>query len=189
MQLLRLAPILTIATFLFGCASQLQEALSESSPSEIPRKTISTPLKSAIEDLRVIKIKIEASDGINQKEYLENISDLANIVDKAYGDPQALAAVKSALKGHQLAIQFWQCDRIAGYDEMHECQDKVLKAVFAKYPDIETQAKAAVAGEQLPFISAGLDKEQVLQAIWIKTGTDTDIAVQTVTLPPPKKDR
>jgi hypothetical protein len=56
----------------------------------------------------------------------------------------------------------------------------VLKEVFAKYPDIKAQAMAAVAGENLSHISAGLDKDAVLQAIWIKTGEDTGVAVGVV---------
>jgi hypothetical protein len=189
MQLLRLAIALTIATLLFACTSQPPQDLSEESSSEIPHKQISTPLKSVIEDLRVIKIKVEASEGINLKEYGENIADLANAINKVYGDPKALSSVKSAIRGHQLAVRFWQCDRVDGYEQMHQCQDNVLKAVFVKYPDIKAQAKAAVAGESLPFISAGLDKEAVLQAIWKKTGADTDAAVRAVTVPPSKKDR
>ena len=190
MQLPLLAIAITTATLLFGCSSRQPQALSETPPSEITQKEISTPLKSAIEDLRVIKIKIVEQGGINQKEYGENIDDLVNIVKNAYGDSKTLSAVKSAVKGHQLALQFWKCDRMTGYDEMHECRDKVLKAIFVKYPDIAAQAKAAVAGEQLSFISAGLDKDAVLQTIWTKTSADTDAAIQATTLPPVlKKDQ
>ncbi len=190
MQLPLLVLILTTANFLFGCSSQNSQALSETPPissSETTLKAVSIPLKSAIEDLRVIKIKIMDQGGINPKEYGENIDDLANRVNKFYGDSKTLFAVKSAVKGHQLALQFWQCDRITGYNEMHECRDKALKAIFLKYPDIEAQAKAAVAGESLSFISAGLDKDAVLQTIWTKTSADTDAAIQAITLPSPAK--
>ena len=180
MKLLKLAIALTTVTLLFGCSSQYPQAVSETSSSNISQKEVSTPLKSAIEDLRVIKIKIEEPGGINQKEYGENLDELVNIVRTIHGDSKVVSAVKSAVKGHQLALQFWQCDRTTGYNEMHECRDKALKAVFTKYPDIEAQAKAVVAGKQLSFISAGLDKDAMLQTIWTKTSADTDIATQAI---------
>ena len=185
MQLPKLAIALTTVTLLFGCSSQYPQAGSETSSSNIRQEEVSTSLKSAIEDLRVIKIKIEQSGGINQKEYGENIDELVNIVKTISGDSKVVSAVKSAVKGHQLAVQFWQCDRTTGYNEMHECRDKALKAVFAKYPDIEAQAKAVVAGKQSSFISAGLDKDAMLQAIWTKTSADTDTATQAINLPSP----
>lgn len=185
MKLLNRAFALTTVTLLFGCSSQYPQAVSETSSSNISQKEVSTPLKSAIEELRVIKIKIDEPGGINQKEYGENLDELVNIVKNSYGDSKTLSAVKSAVKGHQLALQFWQCDRTTGYDEMHECRDKALKAVFVKYPDIEAQAKAAVSGKQLSFISAGLDKDAMLQTIWTKTSADTDTATQAINLPSP----
>ena len=189
MQLLLLALTLTTATFLFGCSPQSPEVLSETSSSEIPQKTSPTPLNAALEEMRVLKIKLEKPDGITLKEYEENINDLENIVNKAKGAPKVLSTVKSALKGHQLALQFWQCDRAGGYDELYECRDKALKAIFVKYPNIKSQAKAAVTDEKLPFLSAGLDKEGVLRAIWTQTSTDTDVAIQATSLPSPQKER
>ena len=133
-------------------------------------------------------MQIKITRGISLKEYREDITDLVNIADKAYGDPNALAIMKSALEGHKLAIQLWQCDRVTGYEELHQCQDKVLKGVFNKYPDVKAQALAAVAGEKLSYISAGLDKDAVLQAIWEKTAQDTQKALQVISPPPiPKK--
>jgi hypothetical protein len=92
------------------------------------------------------------------------------------------------VEGHQLALKFWECDRAVGYEELHQCQDEALKGVFAKYPDIEAQAKAAVAGENLPYISAGLDKDAMLQAIWDKTAQDTEAALQVINPPPNPKE-
>lgn len=148
----------------------------DSSPSVDP-PILNIPLKAAIEEVRVLKIKIEGEGGIAAKEYGEDIADLVNIVDKAYGDSKILEAVKSSLEGHQLALEFWQCDRASGFDEMHQCRDKVLKKIFAKYPDIAVAVKAAVEGENVPYISAGLDKDALLQAIWQEIGKDTDVAV------------
>ena len=187
MQLLLLALTLTTVTFLFGCSPQNSEVQSETPSAEIPQKTTPTPLNAALEDLRVLKIKLEKPGGIILKEYEENINDLENIVSKAKGTPKVLSTVKSALKGHELALQFWQCDRASGYDELYECRDKALKAIFVKYPDIKSQAKAAVTGEKLPFLSSGLDKEGVLQAIWMQTGADTDAAIKATTVPSPQK--
>lgn len=177
MQLKKLALLLIIATLFFGLIlkrsrNRAQQPVLQTTPPP----AVSPALKSALEELRVMKIKIDG--GINPKEYSEDIADLVHIVENADGDPQVLAAVKSALAGHELAIKFWQCDRISGYDQLYQCRDQVLKAVFLKYPDIATQAQQAVAQEHLSYISAGLDKDSVLQAIWQKTGTDTETALQ-----------
>ncbi len=187
-QLLKRVLTLSTATFLIGCNSQSPQAKSKQSPEAISQPTIPIALKSAIEELRVMKIKVKDSGGVSKKEYGEDLADLVNITQKAYGNPKALAAVKSAVEGHQLAFKFWECDRAVGYEELHQCQDEVLKGVFAKYPDIEVQAKAAVAGENLPYISAGLDKDGMLQAIWDKTAQDTDAALQVINPPPNPKE-
>jgi hypothetical protein len=191
MPFLKVAFFFTISSLFLGCSYQLPQAQSEETPqpSETSPSRPSTPLFAAIEELRVIKIKIDERGGIAQKEYGEDLTDLVNIVEHAYGNPKALAATKSALAGHQLALQFWQCDRIPGYDEVHECQDQVLKKIFDKYPDIKAQAMAAIEGENIPFMSAGLDKDAVMQAIWRKTSADTETAIQAITPPPPKKKR
>ena len=186
MQLQKLALLLTLATLFFGCTLQPTRNLSKPTVANTPPPNISPALKSGLEELRVIKIKIDT--GINPKEYSEDIIDLAHILKNAHGDDKVLLPVKSALEGHQLAIKFWQCDRVAGYDELYQCRDKILEAVFKKYPDIAAEAKAAVQGENLSYISAGLDKDAVLQAIWQKTGTDTEAALQaSYPVPLPKE--
>lgn len=180
MQLQKLAFPLTIATLLMGCKAQLPQEKENASAKEMPQAIISTPLKSAIEELRVMKIKVESKEGINQKEYGEDLEDLVNIVDKASGDTKALVAVKSAVEGHKLAYQFARCNVIDGYDELYQCRDKVLKDVFLKYPDLARQAKSAVEGKEISYVSVGLEEESVLQAIWQKTGQDTETALQIV---------
>ncbi|NEP00257.1 MAG: hypothetical protein F6K58_16570 [Symploca sp. SIO2E9] len=139
-----------------------------------------TALKAAIEALRVMEIKIGQDYGINQKEYAETLAQTLLIINQADGNHQALEAVQSAAKGHQLALQFWQCDRTIGYKQMHQCRDKALTSVFGKYPQIKAQALAAVEGENRPSISTGLDKEAVLQAIWNQTSSETSTAIQTI---------
>ncbi|HBB30618.1 MAG TPA: hypothetical protein DC064_01880 [Cyanobacteria bacterium UBA9273] len=176
MKFHKLAIILTLVPVLFACTSQPPPARSEQPKERKTPPMVPLTLKTAIEELRVIKIKIDS--GINPKEYREDVTDLVPIVKNAYGDAKVLAAVKSALEGHKLAVGFLECDRINGYDELYQCRDKVLQGVFAKYPDIAAQAQAAVAGENLSNISAGLDKDALLQAIWEKTGTDTEAALQ-----------
>ncbi|WP_254015005.1 hypothetical protein [Limnofasciculus baicalensis] len=176
MQLKQLACILLVAPLFLGCTSKLPVAHSEETSGKTPPPAIPPRLKGAIEELRVMKIKIET--GINPKEYGEDLADLVPMVENSTGDAKVLASVKSAVAGHQLAVQFFQCDRVNGYDAMYQCRDNVLKAVFSKYPDIATKAKAATEGENLSHISAGLDKDAVLQAIWEKTGIDTEAALQ-----------
>lgn len=149
-------------------------------PPDKPKPIITAPLKAAIEEVRVLKVKIERDGGVHPKEYSEDIEDLDSILDNAYGDPQTLKVVKSAAEGHKFALQFLQCDRLNGFNEMHQCRDQVLNKVFAKYPDLAAEAKAAVEGENFPYISAGLDKDAVLQAIWQKIGEETNTAVLAV---------
>lgn len=180
MQLQKLAFSLTIATILIGCDARFPQEKEKATATDMSQVTISTPLSSAIEELRVMKIKIESKEGINPKEYGEDLADLVNIVDKAYGDPKALSAVKSAVDGHKLAYQFGRCNVVEGYDELYQCRDKVLQSVFIKYPDLAAQAHSAVDSKNSTYISAGLEEESVLQAIWQKTGKDTETALQVV---------
>jgi hypothetical protein len=135
-----------------------------------------------------MKVKIQRDNGINPKEYDEDLIDLGNMVNNAYGDSKTLAAVKSVVEGHALALRFLQCDRVEGYDDMHQCRDQVLKKLFVKYPDLAAAVKEAVKGEQLPYISAGLDKDAVLQAIWQETGKDTDAILLAFNLEPNPKE-
>lgn len=174
----KLVLILSATHLLVGCTSPFPQAQSKPAPEPSTQPIPNTPLKAALEELRVLKIKV--AGGVSQKEYGEDLTDLENIVKNAYGDPTSVSAAKSALEGHKLALQFWRCDRETGYETLHQCQDTVLKKVFKKYPDIEAEAKAALGGEDVPYISAGLDKDAVLQAIWLKTGEETDVALQAV---------
>jgi len=135
-----------------------------------------------------MKVKIQRDNGINPKEYDEDLIDLGNMVNNAYGDSKTLTAVKSVVEGHALALQFLQCDRVEGYDDMHQCRDQVLKKLFVKYPELAAAVKEAVKGEQLPYISAGLDKDAVLQAIWQETGKDTDAILLAFKLEPNPKE-
>lgn len=184
MKFKKIAFIFMTVTLLVSCMLSILSARSEDRASNRVKNmankslppVISPPLKIALEELRVINIKIE--DGIHPKEYGEDIRDLTPIIENADGNAEILATVKSALAGHQLAIQFLECDRVFGYDELFQCRDQVLQKVFQKYPDIATQVKEVVAGENLTYISAGLDENSVLEAIWEKTGIDTEIALE-----------
>jgi hypothetical protein len=180
MQLPKIAFSLTIATILIGCHARFPLKKEEAKAADVSQVIISTPLKSAIEELRVMKIKTESTEGINQKEYGEDLEDLVNIVDKAYGDPKLLSAVKSAVEGHKLAYQFGRCNVVDGYDELYQCRDQVLKKVFVKYPDIAAQAQSAVDGNSLAYISTGLEEKSVLQAIWQETAKDTETALEII---------
>ncbi len=167
------------ARLYFGKASLAQ---SKQLAVPVSQPILTAPLKAAIEEVRVMKIKIERDNGINPKEYGEDLSDLENIVDKAYGDRKSVAAVKSVVEGHELALKFLKCDRVEGYDEMHQCRDKALKKLFVKYPELAAAVQDAVEGEELQYISAGLDKDAVLQAIWQEIGKETDALLQGLNL-------
>jgi len=175
--------IVTLLIFVTGCSSELLsfgQNKTENQPAEIPQPLGSTRLKDAVENLRVIKIKTANIGRLDMKEYGENVTDVEEMIENAYGNPQALAAVKSAIVGHKLAAKFWKCEKLTGFDAQSQCRDDVLQDIFRTYPDIEAQAKAAVKGEDLAYMSLGIDRNALLQAIWAKTGAQTDTAVKAV---------
>lgn len=182
MKLPKLAITLTACVLLFGCTSkspQIQSSpIPTPSPSELTPTAGNTSLKSAVEELRMIQLKIK--NGINEAGYSVLIAKTWPVVQKARGDAKALAGVKSAFQGHQLALKFWQCDRVEGYHKLHQCRGQVLSAIFAKYPNLKTQAKAVVQSEKLSTISAKLDKEEILHRIWKETSADIETAHQMV---------
>ncbi len=180
MEIKKLALTLTLFVLCVGCRVRLKRSHATHAAASLPQPILTTALQSAIQEVDVMKVKIARDGGIHPKEYSEDIADLVNIVDQAYGDSKTLEAVKSVVEGHKLALQFMQCDRMGGFDEMHQCRDEILKKLFVKYPDFAAAAKAAVEGEELPYISAGLDKEAVLEAIWQETGKDTDAVLVAV---------
>lgn len=176
-QLLKLAITLTASALFLGCTSQSPQTQSSPTPLNTPTPDTTT-LKAAIKELQMVQTKIK--DGINYKGYSDLIAETVPVVQKTKGEAKAVAAVKSAFEGHQLALRFWQCDRLEGYEELHQCRGKALSGIFAKYSDIEAQAKAVVKGKDLSTISAGLDKEELLERIWEKTNADTKAARQAI---------
>lgn len=180
MQLLKLAIPLTASVLFFGCTSQPRQTQSSPTPPEIVRTPKTTPLQEAIKELQVLDTKVKS--GIDDRAYAVIITNTLPIVQKATGEPKAVAAVRSAFTGHQLALKLWQCDRVAGYEQLLQCQDKVLAEIFTKYPDIKKQAKAAVRGGDFSTISAKLDKEAMLKEIWKKTSAETEVARQASSL-------
>jgi hypothetical protein len=183
MQLPKLAIALT-ASLLFGCTSQSPQPQTQSSPTlaEIiptPNATTTT-LQRAVQELQILEAKVKA--GIDDRAYSVIVADTLPLVQKATGDPKAVARIKSAFEGHQLALKFWQCDRLNGYEELHQCRGKILSGIFAKYPDIAAQAKKGVGSQDLSTISNRLDKEALLKRIWQKTSVDTVAAGQAISL-------
>lgn len=175
--------IAILMIFVTGCSKELLnfgQNKTENKQAEVAQPPGYTRLKDAVENLRVIKIKTANISRLDMKEYGENVDDVEQIIENAYGNPQAIAAVKSAIVGHKLAAKFWKCEKLTGYDAQFQCRDDVLKDVFRTYPDIEKQVKAAIKGENLDYMSVGIDRNALLQTIWAKTGTETDTAVKLV---------
>lgn len=175
-----LASIVLSTLYFVGCTTQSPVASVERASPTAVQPILSPSLKVAIAELKILKVKIEEEGGINPKEYEEDLADLVLTVENAYGNPEVLEAVKLATQGHQLALQFWQCDRVNGYDALYQCRDKALAGIFAKYPELEAEAHLAVEGENLPYLSAGLDEEAILQTIWYYTAEDTGAIVQVI---------
>ncbi len=178
MKLPKLTIALTASILLFSCSSQSPQTQSSPTPSENIPTLETTPLKSAVEELQVLEAKVKT--GIDDRAYSVIIGNTLPLVQKASGDPKAVTAVKSAFVGHQLALKFWQCDRVNGYEELLQCRGKALSDIFAKYPDLKAQAKTAVKSTDLSTISTRLDKDAILQKIWAKTSVDTEAARQAI---------
>ncbi len=189
MQLLKLAIPLTASLLFFGCTSQAPQTQSSPSPTPFENTliTYTTPLQEAVKELQVLEKKIKG--GIDDKGYSVIIAKIQPLVEKASGEAKAVAATKSAFEGHQLALKFWQCDRVEGYEELYQCRGKVLAKIFGKYPGIKAQAKAAVEGKDLSAVSRELDKEGLLQAIWKKTSVDTEAARRAISPDTTQKKR
>src|SRR4028118_29114 len=189
MLIQKLAIALTASVLFLGCTSQSPQTQSSPtpSPSESTQPIYTNTLKGAIEELQMLQTKIKS--GINAITYLDLISNTAPIVQRASGEAKAVAAMKSAFEGHQLALKFWQCDQVNGYDELHQCRGKVLSRIFAKYPDIAAQTKATAKGKDLATISVGLEKEAILEKIWEKTNADTQVARKAISPATTQKER
>lgn len=180
MKFLKLVIFLSASALFLGCTTQSPQTQSSPTPSETTRTTNSTPLKEAVKELLVIETKIKS--GIDDRAYAVIITNTLPLVQEAKGEAKAVAAVKSAFEGHQLALRLWQCDRIEGYEELLQCQGKALTQIFTKYPDIKAQAKVATVGEDFSTLSTKLDKDEILKAIWKKTSLDTEVARQAISL-------
>ncbi|NES17758.1 MAG: hypothetical protein F6K41_02155 [Symploca sp. SIO3E6] len=183
-QILRLSITLTTANLLMSC-SVILNSIKESKQPEAKKVATAPPivspaLKDAIHDLQDLKIKSEGEYGIKLREYEDKLKEILPVAKVAQGDEEALAAMKSAVEGHRLALEFWQCDHLTGYDNLHQCRDKALQGIFNKYPEIKEQALAIAQAESSSFISAGLDQQSLLEAIWSQANGDTAIAHQII---------
>ncbi|NEP14987.1 MAG: hypothetical protein F6K14_33400 [Symploca sp. SIO2C1] len=178
-QLFNLSITLTTVNLLMGCSvllkSRTEGNKAEARKARATEPIVSPALKNAVNDLQDLKIKSEGEYGIKLREYEDKLKEIVPVAKIAQGDAEALAAMKSALEGHKLALEFWRCDRLSGYDQLHECRDKELQGIFNKYPEIKEQALALVE-ENSSYISARLDQESLLDAIWSQANADTSIA-------------
>jgi len=183
MQLLKLAIAFSASLLFFGCTSQPPETQSSPSPTQsTPTADTTTTLKAAIEELEMLQIKLKS--GINPSTYAHLIRNTLPIVERASGEAKAVAAMKSAMAGHQLALKFWQCDRLEGYYKLHQCRGKALSGIFAKYPDIKAQAKVDIKSTQPTTISTQVNQEGMLQRIWENTNVDTQRAKRVLSPDP-----
>ncbi len=182
-QLFNLSITLTTVNLLMGCSvlfkNRTEANKTEASKARSTEPIVSPALKNAINDLQDLKIKSEGEYGIKLREYEDKLKEIVPVAKIAQGDAEALAAMKSALEGHKLALEFWKCDRLNGYDQLHECRDKELQGIFNKYPEIKEQA-LALAEENSSYISARLDQESLLEAIWSQANADTATAHQII---------
>ncbi|NET57512.1 MAG: hypothetical protein F6K47_15515 [Symploca sp. SIO2E6] len=180
-QILRLSLILTTVNLLMGCSVLLKGKTEAKKAPPVPTLPVVSPaLKTAINDLQDLKIKSEGEYGIKLREYEDKLKEITPVAQIAQGDEEALAAMRSALEGHRLALEFWQCDHLSGYEQLHQCRDQALQGIFDKYPEIKEQALAIAQEENSSFISAGLDQQSLLEAIWSKANENASIAHQII---------
>lgn len=171
---------LNASILFFGCSSPFSQKPSASTPSQTASVPDTSTLQTAVKELQMLQTKV--GSGITPKAYSELITQTVPVIQQVSGEAEATSAVKSAFTGHQLALEYWQCSRLEGYEKLRQCRNKTLSAIFAKYPDIEDQAKLAVNSQDISTISNELDEEKILQAIWEKTSADTEVAGQSVSL-------
>jgi hypothetical protein len=182
MELQKFAILLSASALFSGCAVQSpppQMQASPTAPGESPIPNSET-LKVAVKELQVLQVKLD--DGTNYDAYGDLIGEVEPLLKRARGNPEAIAAANSSLEGHRLALAFWQCDRLEGYVELHQCRGQALSEIFAKYPEIETYAKEIVDSENVSAISAKLDRDAILETVWVKTSADTETANQVLTV-------
>jgi hypothetical protein len=182
MELLKFAILLSASALFGGCVVQSPPPQTQASPpvpqeSPIPN---SETLEVAVKELQVLQVKLE--DGTNYAAYSELIGEVEPLLRRAKGNPEAIAAANSSLEGHRLALAFWQCDRLEGYAELHQCRGEALSGIFAKYPEIETYAEEIVDREDVSAMSAKLDRDAVLETVWEKTSAKTDVANRVLTV-------
>ncbi|NER21836.1 MAG: hypothetical protein F6J96_14300 [Symploca sp. SIO1C2] len=183
-QILQLSITLITANLLISCTVLLKSRNKPKQP-EVKKEATALPivspaLKDAVNDLQDLKIKSEGEYGIKLREYEDKLKEIVPVAEIAHGDEEALAAMKSAVEGHKLALEFWQCDHLTGYDNLHQCRDKALQGIFNKYPEIKEQALAIAQEEGSSYTSAELDQQSLLEAIWSQANGDTAIAHQII---------
>lgn len=177
---------LNASIFFFGCSSPFSQKPSSSTPSQTASVPDTSTLQTAVKELQMLQTKV--GSGITPKAYSELITQTVPVIQQISGEAEAATAAKSAFTGHQLALEYWQCSRLEGYEKSLQCRKKALSAIFAKYPDIEAQAKLSVNSKDIATISTELDEEKILQAIWEKTSADTEVAGQAFSLNSPQQE-
>lgn len=178
MRFLKFAIPLTACVLFVGCTVRFSQTLSSLTLSASTRTSNAASLKAAVKELQVLEAKTKS--GLDDKAYSASVSKTLPLVQQTSGNAEAVAAVKSAFKGHQLALEFWQCDRFKDYKQLHQCRGKALSGIFAKYPQIEAHAKAVIDAKDLSTLSVAVEKEEILVAIWERTSADTKAALQAI---------
>ena len=129
------------------------------------------------------KLNANTETGLSLTTYPPLVAEAKTAIEPLQGDSQGVTAAKDALKAHEIALKYWQCDVAEAnggdqYEAQDQCRDDVLKAqVFPAYPDLQQQINQAYEAKNKPkYLSNSLDNKAILQVLWQKASESGAIA-------------
>ena len=145
----------------------------------------------ALGKLEEIEAAISISTNIGN--YGQRLIEAKPIVDdylETDPDSDFSEAIGQAFDGHRLAFDWWQCNfeksetnnSFDDIDAENQCRDDLLPRLYGMYPDIGkkidevVEAKEAELGRPLTYKTSWLEPDSIIQNIWQKTGSDTELA-------------
>ncbi|MDM3847038.1 MAG: hypothetical protein PT116_18895 [Aphanizomenon gracile PMC638.10] len=135
--------------------------------------------KIALTSLKKLHSKIEL--GINIKDYSESLQEAKFAVEQITVDSESSKLMKSSLERHILALNWWRCD-LEGYDNDKDvqCRDALLPDIFQKSPLVKSKAEPLIEKSEQTYKSRAIDKNAILQLIWLESQKDLVNAENTI---------
>lgn len=111
--------------------------------------------------------------GISIKEYSESLQDPKFAVEQLRDNSNSTLLMKKVMQGNLMTLDWWRCD-LEGYDDDKDakCRDALLADILDKYPLIKSKSQALIDNSEQTYKSRALDKDAVLQLMWIEDKKD-----------------